>query len=374
MNIVSEIELRREHFSSFFDVPFNVYGKRFPFVSMLRGDLRAMLDPDKNPHWRSAERTFFTAFRNGKAVGRIVAHVHNAANERFKENVGSFGFFDLEDNGATAALLLREAEAYARARGCTKLRGNMNLSANQEIGVLVDGESHRPYLGQIYAPAYISNLLRAEGYQGTHPMTTWAHTNLQAFDVQAVLAPKHHALLADPAFTFRHFNMARFSSEVESIRQLLNQAMASNYLFVPLSPDEVQFQLAPLKAVVDPTLVTMVEHEGHVVGMALGVPDVVPLLQAMASRLLPFGWLKFLRQRKQMKGVSIIIIMVTPDYQSRGLIRVLTHKLWSAAQAGGYTRIGGTWIGDDNVASLKAAKGLGMEPLHRVEMFEKDLA
>ena len=42
------LEIRERHFSSFFEVPFAVYGERYPFVPMLYGDLKDMLDPAGN--------------------------------------------------------------------------------------------------------------------------------------------------------------------------------------------------------------------------------------------------------------------------------------------------------------------------------------
>lgn len=372
---MTDIQLRERHFSSFFRVPFDIYGDRYPFVSPLRSELAAMLDPAKNPLFAAgrAEGTFYTAFRHGKPVGRIVAHVHHAANQRFGERYGSFGFFDCIDDIDVARTLLDQAQSFARSRGCDRIRGNMNLTANQEIGVLVEGDDRRPCLAQIYNPAYIAGLLEACGYQRTHPMSSMINTELAAVEPDAMLTDAHRALLSDPAFTFRHFDLARFDDEVEAIRHVLNDAMADNYLFVPLSREEMRFQLGALKLVMDPVLTHVAEHDGEVVGVALGVPDVVPLLQQMKSRLAPLGWWRFLRGRRKLGGASVIIILVKRAYQARGVIRVLTCAQLRSARDAGYQSVGGTWIGDDNPASLKAARAAGMKPYHRVYMFERAL-
>jgi GNAT superfamily N-acetyltransferase len=369
---MSRLELRERHFDSFFDAPFRVYGERYPFVSQLKGDLRDALS-EKNPLLKVADLTYYTALRGGRPVGRIVAHVHRAANERFNERTASFGFFDCADDVEVGRSLLSAAETFGRARGCDRIRGNMNLTANQEIGVLVEGEERRPYLAQIYNPAYIAQILETCGYERTKPMTSFVKSGVAETDASWMLEDRHRELLLDPAYRFRPFDLRRFDEEVESLRQVLNAAMDKNYLFVPMTREEARFQLGPLERVMDPELTRIAEHNGRVVGVALGVPDVVPLLQSMKGRLFPLGWWKFLTGRKRIRSATLVIILALPEYHSKGLMRILTSQLIQSARDRGYDSVGATWIGDDNVASLKAVHALGMKPYHRLFMYEKEL-
>lgn len=366
------IQLVEKEFASFFDVPFKVYGDKYPFVSQLKPDFEAMLTA-KNPYLKTADLTYFTAKKDGAPFGRIVAHVHKAANERFKEKTASFGFLDCADDVEVARTLLDAAEKFGRDRGCDRIRGNMNLTANQEIGVLVEGDQKRPYLAQIYNPAYVSKLLEQCGYAKTKPMTSFVKDDVQTFDTRPMLTDKHRLLLVDGSWNFRAFDTRRFAQEVEAVRRVLNDAMADNYLFVPMTEEEAQFQLGPLERVLDPELTRMAEHNGEVVGVALGVPDVVPLLQRMKGRLFPFGWWHFLTMKSKLDTFTVIIILTKKAYHSAGVMRVLTAQLFDAAKARGYKSAAGTWIGDDNAPSLKSAAAVGMKPYHRLYMYEKAL-
>lgn len=366
------IELRERHFASFFDVPFRVYDGR-PFVSPLKGDLKAMVDFDRNPFFGPGSGTTFTAFADGRPVGRIAAHVHADANRKFGESAGGFGFFDLADDVQVARALLEAAEAFVRGRGATTIRGNLNLTANEQMGVLVEGEANRPFLGQVWNPEYVGRLLTACGYRPVKPMTTFVSRKVAELDPDALLEDKHRALMADPAYRFVAFDLGRFDAHVEEIRGVLNAAMADNYLFVPMTEAQAAFQLGPLKMVMDPSLFQLAYHHDRLVGVTMCVPDVVPLLQRARSRLFPFGWWTLLTGRRSIRSATVVIILVLREHQNAGITRVLTARMVRALKDGGYTELGGTWIGDDNAPSLRSARALGMAPWHRVAMFEKEL-
>jgi hypothetical protein len=367
------IELKERDFSSFFEVPFACYPSTTPWVSMLKGDLADMLDTKKNPHWQRAEGTYFTAMRDGKPVGRIVAHIHHAANERFGERAASFGFFDCVDDINVATLLMKQAEDFGRKRGMTLLRGNMNLSANQEIGVLTDGDDKDPFVAQMFQPAHISRLLTTMGFTPTMPMTSFVREGIQQMDVESLLLDKHRSLLTDPTFRFRSFRMSAFDDDIEIVRNILNDSMDKNALFVPMTAAEARFQLGPMRAIMDPTLTRIAEHNGVPIAATICIPDPNPLLRAMKSRLNPLSVLRFVFGRRKLRRASVIIIVVKREFHGRGVIGVLNRDLIAAVQKGGYTHLGGTWIGDTNKPSLKQAEMMGFQPHHRLALFEKPL-
>jgi hypothetical protein len=249
----------------------------------------------------------------------------------------------------------------------------MNLTANQEIGVLTEGDDQAPFVAQMFGPAYLGALLESAGFAKTMPMTSFVRRNIQQMDLSTTLTDKHKALLQDRDYTWRTIRTDRFHDDVEIVRQLLNDSMANNSLFVPMTPDEARFQLGPLEQVLDPALTRIAEYKGEPIAATLCTPDVNPLLRSMKSSLWPFGWLKFLLGRKRIRRASIIIILVKREHHGKGVIGVLNHDLFQALKAGGYTEAGGTWIGDSNKPSLKQAELVGMERLHRIHMYEKAL-
>ena len=102
---------------TFFNAPFNAYPQELGYVSPMRGDIMRMLDPKRNPLWLAGNPfAFWTAHRAGRPIGRIIAHLHRASNERHGWRRAQFGFFDCADDPEAAALLLGAAQDFARAQ------------------------------------------------------------------------------------------------------------------------------------------------------------------------------------------------------------------------------------------------------------------
>jgi hypothetical protein len=369
----ADITLVERDFDSFFEVPFLVYPSTSPWVAMLKSDLRDLLDTKKNPHWKVAEGTYFTALRNGQPVGRLLVHVHHAANVRFSEKACSFGFFDAIDDVEVARALFTRAEVWGKERGLSLMRGNMNLTANQEIGVLTGGDHEAPFVAQMFQPAHISTLLERLGYVAKMPMSTFVQDDIKRLDPESLLLDKHRGLLSDPDYTWRPFRMNAFDDDVEIVRGLLNDAMDKNPLFVPMTPEEARFQLGPMEQIMDPALTRIAEYKGEPVAVTICIPDPNPLLKKMRSRLNPWSLLQFLWGRRRLRRASVIIILVRRDFHGKGIIGVLNRDLVKALQVGGYTAVGGTWISDTNKPSLRQIELLGMRPMHRLALFEKPL-
>ena len=365
--------LYQDHFSSFFNVPFAVYGEDYPFVSPLRSDLKAMVDFKRNPFFAKGDGTYWSVVRGNKPVGRLMAVVHKDAITRRGEQVCSFGFFDSEDNPDVVEILVGAIQEFAAQKGCTTLRGNMNPTTHQETGVLTRGDHLPPFLGQAHSPEYLGPLLETMGFRAIRPMTTFFHGELQRADPEAALGPKHRELLANDAYTFRTFDPEVVDREVDAIREVFNASMTQNYLFAPMSAEQAKFQFRPLKRLIDPTLLQMAEHEGEVVAVALCVPDAMPLLRKIRSRSFPWGWWTFSKEKKDLKGASLIALMVKPDHQRLGLTRLLTSRMLAALKAGGYLSLGSGRVGDKDIASIKSMRALGMTPYHKLLMYEKKL-
>ena len=368
------IELRTGDRRAAFDVPFNVYEAASPYVSPMWSDFDRFVDPARNPLARDGRGAFelFTAHRDGRPVGRIVAAMHEASNRRHGTRRGQFGFFDCADDPDAANVLLGAAEAWVRARGAEEIVGNFNLTAMQMAGVVTDGFENAPYTDMMWSPPHIARLLAHAGYTPFFPMTTF-ETDLAGVDPADLIGTKQAAILDDGRYSWRPIRRRDFKAVMEDARVVLNEGFDRNPMFVPVSVEEYAFQAGEMMWVMDPRLSVVVYHDGKPAGVIVCIPDLNPLMRACRSRLsLTAPW-HFLKQRLFGDRAVIIYYSVTPDLQGAGLNGAMLSRLIAAAKSAGYRRLGTTWIGDVNQASLRQMQRLGAKPLHRLHLFGKAL-
>jgi GNAT superfamily N-acetyltransferase len=368
------IELRTGERRAAFDVPFNIYDAASPYVSPMWSDFDRFLDPARNPLARDGRGAFalFTAHRDGRPAGRIVAAMHEASNRRHGTRRGQFGFFDCADDPEVANALLGAAEAWVQARGAEEIAGNFNLTAMQMVGVVTDGFENAPYTDMMWSPPHLARLLERAGYTPFFPMTTF-ETDLARVDPADLIGPKQAAILDDGRYTWRPIKRRDFNAVMEHARVVLNEGFDRNPMFVPVSVEEYAFQAGEMMWVMDPRLSVVVYHDGKPAGVIVCIPDLNPFMRASRSRLsLTAPW-HFLKQRFFGDRAVIIYYSVTPGLQGAGLNGAMLSRLVAAAKSAGYRRLGTTWIADVNQASLRQMQRLGAKPLHRLHLFGKAL-
>ena len=332
-----------------------------------------MLDPQRNPLLRGrVDLTFFTVSRRGEPVGRIVAHIDTKSNQLHALRRSCFGYFDCQDDGDAAALLLGAAEQWGRERGCTEIAGNFELTAMQQIGVTTDGFAAAPHTDMHYNPAHVPRLLEAHGYERWFPMTTF-ETDLTRFDPDTLLGPAQRAILESSRLRFDTVERRRFRAQLEDVRLVLNDGFAENPLFVPLTHDEFFAQSEEMLWIMDPRIACLVYEHDRPIGAVVCIPDLNPFLRSTRSRI---GWstpLHFVRHRLRRERAVIIFYSVCRESHGRGLAGAMLYRVTVALRSSGYRRLGTTWISDSNLASLRQMEKLGAEPLHRLHLFRKPL-
>ena len=351
------------------------YAPDSPWVPPLDGDLRRMLDPAANPFFRHGEAVPLLAVdASGVPVGRVLAHLYHRHNVRHGERAAFFGYFECRDDPEVARALIDAAREVGARRGCTVLRGPFNMTAMQEMGILVEGFHNAPVVDETYtAPSYPA-LLEAAGLTRTFPVTTYRVPDLARTDPDALLTDRHRALLADGRLHVRPANMRDYDREIEILRELLNDSFFDNPYFVPITADEFRFQIGPFKRVMDPAISLVAERDGVPVAFVVTLPDFNPLLKKMNGSMGPRALAAFLTGKARVRDAVIIIIGVQRQLQGQGIMRVVQAELIRALRRRRYRTLTITWIADENAKSRATALALGAEPWHRLTLYEGPIA
>jgi len=364
---VASLTLREGDVRAFFDAPFNAYPDSVGYVSPLKSDIERMLDPAQNPLWLAGNPfRFWTAHRGGVPVGRIIAHLHRQSNDRWGWARAQFGFFDCADDPEAARLLLSAAEAFARDQGMTELVGNFNLTAMQQCGVMTGGFDETAYTDMIVGAPWLPGMLEANGFARFFPMTT--------FEIDLAKAAPPPAPLDPARFTFAPIRKSTFPERMEEARLLLNDGFADNPMFVPLTAEEFRFQAGELSTILDPRLSSVLKRDGVPVGVIIAIPDLNGFLKATRSRIgITTPW-HFLRYRMNRKRAVIIFYSVARAAHGQGIMSAMLAHTLQRVKAAGYETVGGTWIADENPASLRQVEKMNGRWLHKLHLFRKDIA
>ncbi len=349
----------------------HIYTPDSPWVPPLDGDLRRMLDAGANPFFRHGEATPFLAVdERVEPVGRILAHVSHRHNVRHGERASFFGYFECRDDVEAARALVDAAREFGVQHGCTVLRGPFNMTAMQEMGILIEGFENPPVVDETYTAPWYPALLESAGLTPTFPVTTYRVDDLAETDPDALLAARHRALLADGRLRIRPANMKAYDREIETLRELLNDSFADNPYFVPITGDEFRFQIGPMRRVMDPAISLVAELDGVPVAFCVALPDFNPLLKRMRGSMGPRQIMTFLAGKALVRDAVVIIIGVQRPLQGRGIMRAVQAELVRALRRRRYRTLTITWIADVNEKSRATARALGGRPWHRLTLYE----
>ncbi len=112
-----EVVTSRQQFQDFFSLKRKIYRGDPSGVIPLRSMEFLQLDEDRHPFYQHASRQAFICYRNGEAVGRIVAIKDDLHNEYNQDLIGFFGFFETIDDQNVVDRLLETAAELASGKG-----------------------------------------------------------------------------------------------------------------------------------------------------------------------------------------------------------------------------------------------------------------
>ena len=327
-------------------------------------------NPKKNPFYQHARVELFLAERNGEVVGRIAAIDDDNHNETHGDNLAFFGFFEAKDREAAGALLER-VEDWARRLGWDAVRGPANPSMNDGAGFQIDAFDTDPFIMMPYNPPEYPYYVEAAGYQKAKDLYAWLLDADQGLSKRiervAQRARKRYAPVVRPA------NMKRFDEEVNILKRIYNEAWERNWGFVKYTEAEFDRLASELKLIVDPDVALIMELEGRVAGVAIGLPDAHQLFKRMRGRLLPFGIFHLLNRKRIIDQGRVAILGLMPEYRNKGLEAVLIDEIYRRGVVKGYKRGELSWVLEDNMAMNRAIEGAGGKLYKTYRVYQKEL-
>jgi hypothetical protein len=314
------------------------------------------------------------AVRGGRDVGRISAQIDHLATQAEGQKTGNFGMIAAEDDAAIFTLLFRTAEDWLRARGCTNALGPFNLSINEEVGLLVDGFDAKPMVMMGHDPRYTAARVEAQGYAKAKDVYAYVCDPRAALPAVVVRRVKRGL---PEGVTLREMDMSRYDEEVKALTEILNDAWAGNWGFVPTTEAETAQLGKALKDVIDKRLILFAEIDGEVAAVIVLLPNVNEAIEGLNGKLLPFGWAKLLWRLKvkRVKSIRIPLMGLKRKFADslRGQV-VPFHLMNAGRDAGlalGYDKFEFSWVLEDNAPMRRISEAMGAEIYKTYRIYEK---
>jgi GNAT superfamily N-acetyltransferase len=357
----------------FIKLPFRLYKGEPNWVPPLLYERKKHLDRKKNPFFEHAEAEYFLAWRDGEVVGRISAHVDHRLNEVQDNDWGLFGFFECENDQQAADALLAAAEAWNRERGRERMVGPFDFSTNHECGVLVEGHELKPQVLEFWHHPYYRELIENAGLAKAMDLYKWELHISDREKMLPVLFELAEKVEPEHGVHVRHMRKKDFEAEVRRFVEVYNAAWEKNWAFVPLTDAEIRDYAKQLKPLLDENWAWMAEKDGETVGAALTLLDWNQVLAKVNGRLFPFGWIRFVTDRKKIDRVRVFALGVKPEFQHTGVAAKFYVEHFDQSERSLVKGGEMGWILEINTAMNRGMEAMGGRIVKRYRLFEKVL-
>jgi GNAT superfamily N-acetyltransferase len=364
---VTTAALHRE----FCELPYRLYRSDPLWVAPLRSVEYRRWSPEHNAslRWRWCRR--FVIRRKDRVVGRIAAVIDEEFSRRWLPGAGFLGFFECAEDDEAAQALLAAAEDALRHENRTCLLGPINLTTQDEVGLLVDGDGTPPMILSPYNPPYYERLLSAFGF------TPRCEYHAYRCSPDCPQAPAIGRLLrwhSGSGLAIRPSDRNRWAAETRLLFDLYNASFAQTWGFVPLSWEEFDERARTFRSFYDPEFVLFAQRQGRPVGFALVLPDINEALARAAGWPWPLVWLRLALAVRRIRQVRFILLGVLPEATGVGVAALLAHEAVSVARRRGIRTAELSLVHGDNHRVTHVIEAFAGQKCKTYRLFEKLIA
>ena len=364
----------RRRLAEFIRLPWRLYAQDPMWVPPLKLERRLHFS-SLNPYFAHATWQGWIAWQGGRPVGRISAQVDDLHRSHYGVRSGHFGFLECENDPEVMRALLRQSERWLAERQTEVITGPLNFSINQECGLLVDGFDTPPAIMMPHNPPWYAGLLEQHGYIPAKDLYAyWIRPDFTIPRVMQRLVDRFGA-----GVRLRGLNRKNFKQELETLRDIFNDAWANNWGFVPFTREEFAELGTSLRLFVPDDFIRIAEYEGEPVAFIAILPNLNEPLRDLDGKLFPTGLFKLinaLRKRRITTG-RIPLMGVRSRLQNTplgiALALLVIHNLRQPVIARGITGVEMSWILEDNLGMRSILDRIGSRLYKTYRIYEKQV-
>ena len=159
---------------------------------------------------------------------------------------------------------------------------------------------------QPWHPPYYRELCEGAGLEKAVDLFMWELHISGKENVLPVIWELADKLEPEHGIRLRRMRRRTLRRDLDVFGEIYNEAWSRNWGFVPFSKEDLDAYAQELHIVFDPDWFMIAETaEGEAVGAAITIPDINQVQKLMKGRLLPLGWLHYLRRRRIIDGCRV---------------------------------------------------------------------
>ncbi len=359
----------------FIKLPWKIYKNDKCWVPPLISDVKASLDPVKNPTLNKIIYRLFLAVKDGDTVGRVYAGIDTNLNEKKKMNMAFFSMFECIRDYEAAEMLLDAACVWAKQNGADFVCGPCAVTGtdgDENKGLLVDCFDEPPTLMNSYNPSYYMEFIEQFGFSKDYDVYAYSmdHTAFRRDPTKTIeYAQKRYDFRVDT------LDLKNLNREIESLKYVMDKAMPAEWPdLVPPTLEEVQDIAKRLVSFADPDLIPIARHGDEAIGFAIALPDYNQVLIHLNGRISPLGALKYLYYKKRIKNARAFAMFVIPEFRSKGVSHAIYYTAFKNALKNGFTSGEASTIGETNLKMRADIEGTGAVHNKTYRIYRKELA
>ncbi|MBR2637753.1 MAG: N-acetyltransferase [Bacteroidaceae bacterium] len=300
------------------------------FVPDLYEDMLTTLDKKRNAAFEFCQADYFLAYKEGRIVGRVAAIINDRANEKWNCKAVRFGWIDFIDDFEVSKALLDTVVEWGKERGMTEVQGPLGFTDFDPEGMLVEGFDRLSTMATIYNYPYYPKHMEHLGYIKD---VDWIEYLFKVPEKKWDKIERLSAIIEKRCNL--HIVHCKSRSKLakqygKALFELVNECYAPLYGYSPLSDAQIEQFVKMYIPLINLDLICLVaDEDNNLVGIGVALTSFARALQKSNGKLLPFGWLHFLKPLfdRHPKRIDFLLMAIKPLYQGKGVNAMIINEL-----------------------------------------------
>jgi len=329
----------RGQLKAFVKFPFSLYKNHPYWVPPIIKTEMDTLSPATNPAFEHSVAKLFTAWQNGKMVGRIAGIVNDLETKHLGSKHARFGWIDFIDDKKVSAALMAALEQWAKKEGAVLLKGPYGFNQLDKNGMLTEGFDSLGTFGTLYNYPYYPKHLEAHGYEKD---LEWVEVDLQLENEP----PERFQRFADIAQ--KRYGMKIFQpkgkNQMRKIVKHLFDLMMETYSelpgFIPISEKHRDAYMKQYVTFLRKEFLCVITDEsGEPIGFSVCFPSLSKAMQRANGKLFPFGIFHLNAASYFNDTGDLALIGVKEEWRKKGVHSIIFNETTKAFIKAGMMRV-----------------------------------